>query len=52
MAIIEAPIKYGLRNLLKEIPELLIAIISVLPDNLEVNMITEIKSANGIKVFP
>ena len=47
-----APIKYGLKNRLKEIPELWMAMTSEFPDNLEVNKITEINRANGIKVLP
>jgi hypothetical protein len=35
--IIKAPIKYGLKNLLKEMPELKIATISVLLANFDVN---------------
>ena len=45
-----APIKYGRRNLKNEIPELNIAITSVLLANLEVNHITERNKKIG-KVF-
>ena len=38
---IDAPIIYGLKNRVKEIPELKIAIISVLFANFEVNQITD-----------
>jgi hypothetical protein len=46
-----APKKYGLKNLVKEMLAALIAIISVFFESLEVKKITEIKSANGMKVL-
>jgi hypothetical protein len=51
MATNVAPIKYGYKNLVKEILALLIAIISVLLESFEVNKMTAINNANGIKVL-
>jgi len=47
-----AEIINGLKNLLKEIPELRIAVISELDDNLEVNHITDKKTNIGNKKYP
>jgi hypothetical protein len=46
-----APIKYGYKKRVKETLAFVIAIISVLLDNFEVNKITAINNAKGIKVF-
>ena len=50
--IIVAEIINGLKNLLKEIPELRIAVISEFDDNLEVNHITDKKTNIGNKKYP
>ena len=47
--IIVADIIYGFKNLLKDIPELNIAVISESEDNLEVNHITDKKTKIGNK---
>jgi hypothetical protein len=46
-----APIKYGLKKRVNEIPELKIAIISVLFANLEVNQITDKNKKIGNNKF-
>jgi hypothetical protein len=47
--IMEAPIMYGLKNRVKEIPELRMAIISVLLANFEVNQIMDKNKKIGNK---
>ena len=50
--IINADIIYGRRNLLNEIPELKMAVISELLDSFDVNQITERKTKIGNKKYP
>jgi hypothetical protein len=51
VAIMVAPMKYGLKNLEKEIPELKKATISVLLANFEVNHITDKNKNKGKSKF-